>query len=357
MSGSSSTIAGDLQERVREAEAFGKRILPDVSRTFAISIRFLPGDLGRAVLTAYLLCRIADTIEDDNSTPPEERAQLLGAFLLTLTDRAAADAFPARVAHLKGDAAHLALMARTDLVLVTFRTLPARTQERVAHWVREMGVGMAKFVRAYPRGIRIQTLAEYQEYCYYVAGTVGCMLTELWHLHAPAVGKTEFDRLWVKCTAFGQALQTVNILKDIAHDAEHENSIYIPAEDLAAQGSSHETLLSPQHMEHNHAAVQRFIDLARADLNDALEYILLVPRRAIAVRAFCVLPLLFAFATLRDLSASRAMLTPGGVVKISRREVKSLMVVGLLAIVSNGALRRLVRRVTARPFTLSLTGA
>jgi farnesyl-diphosphate farnesyltransferase len=358
MSGTSShNVVGDSQERIREAEAFGKRILPDVSRTFAISIRFLPGDLGRAVLTAYLLCRIADTIEDDNSTPPEERAALLEAFLLTLTDAAAADAFPPKVAHLKGDAAHLALTARTDLVLVTFRTLPARTQERVAHWVREMGVGMAKFVRAYPRGIRIQTLAEYQEYCYYVAGTVGCMLTELWHLHAPAVGKAEFDRLWVKCTAFGQALQTVNILKDIAHDAEHENSIYIPAQDLAAHGSSHEQLLSPAHLEHNHAAVQRFIELARTDLNDALEYILLVPRRAIAVRAFCVLPLLFAFATLRDLSASRAMLTPGGVVKISRREVKSLMIVGLMAIVSNGALRRLVRRVTERPFTLSLTGA
>lgn len=347
----------DPLERIREAEAFGKRILPDVSRTFAISIRFLPGDLGRAVLTAYLLCRIADTIEDDNSTPPTERAELLDDFLRTLVDRDAADAFPAKAARLKGDAAHLALVARTDLVLVTFRTLPPRTQERVAHWVREMGLGMAKFVRTYPRGIRIQTLAEYKEYCYYVAGTVGCMLTELWHLHAPAVGKREFDKLWVKCQAFGEALQTVNILKDIAHDAQHENSIYIPAQDLQQQGSSHETLLSPQHLEHNHAAVQGFIELARHDLDDALEYILLIPRRAFAIRAFCILPLLFAYATLRDLSGSRAMLTPGGNVKISRREVKALMIVGVLALVSNNLLRRLVRRVKARPFTLVPTGA
>jgi farnesyl-diphosphate farnesyltransferase len=358
MSGTQAFIpAADPLERIREAEAFGKQILPDVSRTFAISIRFLPGDLGRAVLTAYLLCRIADTIEDDNSTAPAERAALLEEFLRTLVDREAADAFPAKAAHLQGDAAHLALVARTDLVLVTFRTLPPRTQERVAHWVREMGLGMAKFVRTYPRGIRIQTLAEYKEYCYYVAGTVGCMLTELWHLHAPAVGKAEFEKLWVKCQAFGEALQTVNILKDIAHDAQHENSIYIPAQDLQAKGSSHETLLSPQHLEHNHAAVQRFIDLARKDLDDALEYILLIPRRAFAIRAFCVLPLLFAYATLRDLSGSRAMLTPGGNVKISRREVKALMVVGILALVSNSALRRLVRRVKARPFTLVPIGA
>jgi farnesyl-diphosphate farnesyltransferase len=346
----------DPAPRIREAERFGQAILPDVSRTFAISIRFLPGTLGRAVLTAYLLCRIADTIEDDNSTTPARRAELLEAFLRTLGDREAADAFPTLAEGLQGDAAHLALVARTDLVLVLFRTLPPRTQERVAHWVREMGVGMAKFVRTYPQGIRIQTLAEYREYCYYVAGTVGCLLTELWHLHARAVGKREFDRLWVKCQAFGEALQTVNILKDIAWDAQHENSIYIPAHDLAAQGSSHETLLSPQHIEHNHKAVAHFIELARTDLDDALEYILMIPRRAVAIRAFCVLPLLFAYATLRDLSGSRAMLTVGGTVKISRREVKFLMVAGLLAIVSNAALRRLVRRVKARPFTLVPVG-
>ena len=345
--------AADPATRIRDAAQFCHAILPEVSRTFAISIRFLPGTLGTAVNVAYLLCRIADTVEDDNSTSPERRGELLDAFLRALDDRDAAEAFPALAKDLKGDSAHLALVARTDLVLVLFRTLPPRTRERVAHWVREMGLGMAKFVRQYPKGIRIQTLAEYREYCYYVAGTVGCMLTELWHEHAPAVGKAEFDRLWVKCQAFGEALQTVNILKDIAWDAQHENSIYIPADDLAAHGSGHETLLSPEHLEHNHKAVLRFIDLARTDLDQALEYILLIPRRAFRIRAFCVLPLLFAYATLRDLSGSRAMLTKGGQVKISRREVKALMIVGVLSLVSNSALRRLVRRVKARPFTLA----
>jgi farnesyl-diphosphate farnesyltransferase len=342
----------DTPARLREATRFGNLILPEVSRTFAISIRFLPGMLGRAVLTAYLLCRIADTIEDDNSTSPERRGELLDLFLRTLDDAELAELFPSIASELKGDAAHLALVARADLVMVLFRSLPPRTRDRVAHWVREMGIGMAKFVRTYPRGIRIQTVAEYKEYCYYVAGTVGCMLTELWREHARAVGQREFDRLWAKCQSFGEALQTVNILKDIAWDAEHENSIYIPASDLAAQGSGHETLLSPAHVEKNHRAVVRFIELARTDLDEALEYILLIPRRAVAIRAFCVLPLLFAYATLRDLAGSRAMLTPGGQVKISRREVKTLMVVGLIALVSNRALRGLVRRVKRRPFTL-----
>lgn len=352
----SGALVGDPTARAREARRFGRAILPEVSRTFAISIKALPGVLGDAVCTAYLLCRIADTIEDDNTTDPARRAEWLEAFLRTLDDAAAADAFPAQVATLQGDPAHLRLVAHTDLVLAGFRALPPRTRDRVAHWVREMGRGMAKFVRTYPGGIRIQTLPEYREYCYYVAGTVGCMLTELWHEHVPAVGRREFERLWTTCQTFGEALQTVNILKDIAHDAEHENSIYLPATDLEAAGSGHATLLSPAHLERNHQVVEGFIALARRDLDAALEYTLAIPRRAVRVRAFCVLPLLFAYATLRDLSRSRAMLTVGGQVKISRREVKALMITGLLAIVSNAALRRLVARVQAQPFTLLAVG-
>ena len=37
--------------------------------------------------------------------------------------------------------------------------------------------------------------------------------------------------------AFAEALQTVNILKDVAVDAEKENSVYVPEELLRAHGS------------------------------------------------------------------------------------------------------------------------
>ena len=36
--------------RLESAERFGREILPAVSRTFSLSIRVLPGGLGRAVL-------------------------------------------------------------------------------------------------------------------------------------------------------------------------------------------------------------------------------------------------------------------------------------------------------------------
>jgi farnesyl-diphosphate farnesyltransferase len=332
------------------AEGWSRAILPRVSRTFAISIRFLPGTLGNAVMTAYLLCRIADTIEDDGAMAPDRKGELFDAFLRALDDQAAADAFPDLVTEISGDPAHVALIHRTDVVCRVLRSLPKRTREHVTRWVVEMVVGMKKFVMLYPKGIRIQTLAEYREYCYYVAGTVGAMLTDLWREHAPSIGDKEYAELKERCEKFGEALQTVNILKDIAWDAEHENAIYIPARTLAEHGSGHDTLLSASHMDGNKAAVAGFIELAWKDLDEALEYLYRVPRRAIAIRAFCVLPLLYAYATLRDLSASRAMLEVGGSVKISRSEVRWLMVMGLALLWSNTALGWLVRRVRTRPF-------
>jgi farnesyl-diphosphate farnesyltransferase len=77
----------------------------------------------------------------------------------------------------------------------------------------------------------------------------------------------------------------------------------------------------------------------------------------VAIRAFCVLPLLYAHATLRDLGATHAMLTAGGSVKISRAEVRTLLVAGLMALGSNRALRGLVERVKRRPFVIGARAA
>ena len=345
------SATGSGAVRIDDAQRWAHDMLPSVSRTFALSIRFLPGMLGRAVGTAYLLCRIADTIEDDGTMSAVRKAELFDGFRHALDDEGAANAFPGLAQDIAGDRAHVELLRNTHQVCLLLRSLPERTRAIVVRWVAEMIVGMRKFVGLYPKGIRIQTLAEYREYCYYVAGTVGCMLTELWREHARSIGEREYAALWERCQKFGEALQTVNILKDIAWDAEHENAIYIPAGSLAEHGSGHDTLLDAAHMEGNKAAVGSFIELAWKDLDEALEYLYRVPRRAVAIRAFCVLPLLYAYATLRDLSASRAMLRAGGSVKISRSEVRSLMVFGLAAICSNGLLRLLVARVKRGPFT------
>lgn len=338
--------------RTPEAERFGREVLPAVSRTFALSVRVLPGMLGQAVLASYLLCRIADTVEDEPSMPAESKAALLDELLACFDDVAAADAFPARVVTLTGEPAHVRLTRNADLVFVLYRGLPTGSRAAVRRWVSEMIVGMRKFVLLYPHGIRIQHLDEYREYCYYVAGTVGYLLTDLWREHAPSIGEARYVALRERCRAFAEALQTVNILKDVATDAERENSIYIPEELLKAHGSSHAAVASGLQVEGTRAALATLVQLAWHDLEGARSYLLLIPRRAVSIRLFCVLPLLFAYATLRDLTRTPQALVRRDVVKISRREVKSLTLLGFLVILSNRGLAWLADRAMRRPVEL-----
>ena len=335
-----------------EARRFAREILPAVSRTFALSIRMLPGHLGDAVLAAYLLCRIADTVEDDPILPADHKARLLDRLAACFEAPDTAAAFASEASILTGDEAHLRLVSRSALVFSLYQSLPAGTQRHMRKWVSEMIVGMRKFVLLYPHGIRIQTLDEYKEYCYYVAGTVGYMLTDLWHEHAPSIDDALYSALRERSRAFAEALQTVNILKDVAVDAEKENSIYVPQQLLQQHGSSHDALLSPALARETREAMASLVELAWADLEQARIYLLAIPRRAYPIRLFCVLPLLFAYATLRDFTRLAASPADRKVVKITRAEVKSLTLLGMMGIMSNRALDRLIRRSAKKKLVL-----
>jgi farnesyl-diphosphate farnesyltransferase len=276
----------------------------------------------------------------------------LDLLLASFSSAQALSEFRERAASLRGEPAHLELTSNAHLVFAHFAQLPQGTRDIVRHWVTEMVTGMRKFVLLYPDGIRIQTLEEYKEYCYYVAGTVGYLLTDLWHEHSPSIGESQHRVLRERCRAFAEALQTVNILKDVAVDAERENSIYVPEQLLREHGSTHASILDGAHLPRNHSALAKLIQLAWADLEEARAYLLLIPRRAVSIRLFCILPLLLAYATLRDLAGSTAMLLPGGSVKISRREVKSLLFAIPVLVMSNWAVRRLVERVRSSAFVL-----
>jgi len=334
----------------RDAGRFCTLILPAVSRTFALGIKVLPGHLGQAVLDAYLLCRIADTIEDAPTVDPHIKATLLDDLLEAFDNPGALARLLGAARDIAGEPAHLMLTQNTDLVMEHFAQLPQPTRAIVRQWVAEMATGMRKFVLMYPHGIRIQSIAEYREYCYYVAGTVGYMLTDLWRAHSTSINAERYERLRGRCRAFAEALQTVNILKDVATDVEKENSIYIPETLLVAAGSSQRTILAPELLTNNRAALASLIEMAWHDLEEARNYLLLLPRREVSIRMFCILPLVLAYATLRDLVPSTAMLRSGGAVKITRREVKALLIAGAACVGSNWAIGQLIERVRKRPF-------
>ncbi len=338
--------------RARAARSFAQGIIGRVSRTFAIGIAVLPGDLGRAVLTGYLLCRIADTVEDDGTATAQRRQELLARFAACFDDPVLAESFATEASDIAASDAYLDLLRGTKSVFDLLHSLPPRSAAIVERWTREMTAGMSEFVGRYPAGIRIQTMAEYRRYCYFVAGTVGHLLTDLWRCHCALVGERNYARLLVNCEAFGEALQTINILKDIAWDIEHENAAFVPEELFRARGSSHRAMLEPQRQTQNRAALFELIELAKGDIAKSLDYFAALPKFALRIRIFCLLPILFAVATLREIEKSTAMLQPGGGVKIGRGEVRSLILAGSLSTISNKMTRWLVSKTGRRRFEL-----
>jgi farnesyl-diphosphate farnesyltransferase len=338
-----------------EAERASRLLIPRVSRTFALGIKMLPPRLEAPVRIGYLLCRIADTVEDDLAVTPERKAQLLDEFLTCFDDGRTAAEFGLCIAELTANDDYLELVATTGQIFLTYRQLDVKTREILRRWITEMVGGMKRIVLEHPRGIRLQTLGDFRTYCYYVAGTVGHLLTELWHEHSAMVGNSTYVRLLEDCEAFGEALQAVNILKDIAWDAEHENAIYVPAELLQANGSAHDILLDDDRRAANRRALEPLMALAQDDIERALRYIEALPAAAMRIRLFCVLPVLFAIATMRELEQSDAMLVRGGSVKIARAEVRALVVAGSTSTLTNRTLRWLVERVRKRPFIFAGT--
>jgi farnesyl-diphosphate farnesyltransferase len=341
---------------IAEADRFTRELLPRVSRTFALGVQLLPPRLELPVRVGYLLCRIADTVEDDLALDAVRKAQLLDVFAGCFDDADSADAYGATSKELTGSGDDVELVAATGDVFALYRCLDEATRAILRRWILEMVDGMRTFVLAYPRGIRIADTAEFRRYCYYVAGTVGHLLTDLWQQHSRVVDAATYARLVDDCEAFGEALQVVNILKDVAWDAERENSIYVPLDMLSAVGSSHAGILDSGRRAENRAALEPLIEIAKHDIERALCYIENLPLRAWRVRLFCVLPVLFAIATIREIDRSEAMLIPGGGVKISRAEVRNIVVASTTSTLSNKSLRVLVDLVRRHPFAFSRMG-
>lgn len=309
---------------------FCSRSLVEVSRTFAIPIRMLPSDLERAVTCGYLLCRIADTIEDTAGLSEEARDELFEAFLLVVERQHAstfAAVFARRVRVDPNDPEHR-LALGLGRVLSVVRTLSARAQHTLRRWVTEMTRGMMVYSHrdAGPDAlIAVHDVKDLERYCYFVAGTVGHLLTDLFLDGDECTGSSIVDpeterTLRRHAEAFGLGLQLTNILKDITDDYAR-GVCYVPRELASASRLSLDELLLPSRRELAHQTVAPLFTRAWEHLDGALAYALAIPEDERALRLFCLVPLFLAAETLRETERNDAQFDPTRQVKITREEV------------------------------------
>lgn len=321
---------------------FCRAILPQVSRTFALGIRLLPRSLSETVTTAYLLCRIADTIEDAPGIQPEERVRLLRLFAAGLEDSGSELGITSILKCFEPSRnPDEYLVSSADVVVRCYRALAPEQRSAILAPVREMCDGMAGFIAsaAATAGTLAgpQTFDDLERYCYYVAGTVGRILTDLFRIHAPSITENRYLALMRLSRGFGLGLQLTNIVRDLSDDHTRGQS-FIP-QDLCAQlGISAATFLTAGHEAASRRVVDAIRERALQYLEDGLTYCLTLPRREYRIRLFCILPLYFAGKTL-ELIRRRNSGTAPSRVKMSRPQVYALLGLGMAVAPNNTLLR------------------
>lgn len=319
------------------------RLLPKVSRTFALNIRILPRGLRPQVTVAYLLFRIADTIEDAPGLSLDDRTDLFEAFLDRL-DGARPLEFPEPPYLRLLDVAapsEIELLESAERIFTVFESMPASIQSIISAHVAETARGMEKTLREKTRDglLQIETWQDLDEYCYYVAGTIGIMLTRLFAEHSRHVDPDTLKRLTALGTSFGRGLQLTNMLKGVGVD-RREGRCYLPAAALAARGVHPAWILDARFQEGVRAVVEEIAGRAVQDLEDALRYTILLPRREVRLRLFCLWPLFAAVRTLGLVAAGVGVADPRTQLKIGRAELFREMALSGLHVFSNGGLRK-----------------
>ena len=223
----------------RAERAYLEQAMARVSRSFALMTPCFEAPLDGCLAIAYLLCRCADNIEDCDSPLADKRscfAQMRGALAEPATAATALCTWSGLAWDgLTTDEGAMMREGGACPVWGLYASLPAGVRDCLSRWLAEMMMGMERTLDAdaAPRFVTIDGLwilaeaRDYHRYCYYVAGTVGHLITDLAELHYELPAQVAL-RLRGEAEAAGRALQKTNILKDFMRDLDRGKS-YLPA--------------------------------------------------------------------------------------------------------------------------------
>jgi len=295
-----------------------------VSRSFALVVPWLEEPLQEQMAAAYLLCRTLDNIEDCGQ-PLAWQKERFAEFAYLLAEPTQAP----MILHqwqkyswpgLTTDEAALMTLEDGLPLWLIYASFPDHVRAVCRRWISLMAAGMESMLDidnsttvTWHGDIRIQkSVADYNEYCYYVAGTVGGLGTELviahYGLHAK-VGEELLDG----SSACGRALQKTNIVKDFVEDLQR-GVCYLPDEWLR-QVSYQPLRLAGAPIEWSHLVMQDVLH----ELRNATEYVRSIPIEAMGYRIASLVCLLPAYQTM--LSAAQhlpRLFTKDHQIKISR---------------------------------------
>jgi farnesyl-diphosphate farnesyltransferase len=169
-----------------------------------------------------------------------------------------------------------------------------------------------------------------------VAGTVGLMLTSVFTLDSKKISPEVKKKLEERSVQFGLGLQVTNIAKDFVED-QKRGWCYVPRSFFIEAGIDPLNDLLTEKPDQLLNVEKRIIEHALGYLDEALTYIVDIPRTFIRYRLFCLWPLFMAVETLSKLYQEHSFLNRQAV-KISRKDVRQITRDTSLCVLSNSAL-------------------
>jgi phytoene/squalene synthetase len=242
---------------------FYQNHLDQVSRSFSFCIARLEPELRTQVSLSYLILRVLDSIEDarwDSDQSQRECFEGFDQFMQELPQEPIWKTWLQEIPKTL-PAGEQNLLADSRLLFQELHQLPVEVRGKIQTSVLNMSRGMRSFLelRESKNSLRLKSLEEVNGYCFFVAGIVGELLTDLVGLKNQGLGKS--PKIYVQAIHFGLFLQKINLLKDQLTD-EKEGRYLIPCRN--------ELMAS-----------------LRQNAKGAVEYLLAIPYEEKGFRLFC----------------------------------------------------------------------
>jgi len=334
-----------------EEHQLGGKLLAGVSRSFYLTLKALPGGLREPLSIAYLLARAADTVADTATVADGVRLDRLCELdrLVQTGDwddgagHRFCEAMERDFAPGQTDANEAELMRRLPELFHAFQELSTRQIANIRGVLSPIVRGQRLDIERFPVDGRLRSLgtaAELDEYTWLVAGCVGEFWTKLCAEEEPAafVKHAALQHLTALGRRYGQGLQLVNILRDVAKDSSM-GRCYFPREEMEAHGFDLETVR--RDMARLAPVCEKWQRACREHLQCGIEYVESVAVKRL--RYATALPLLIGLRTLGLIErADWAQRRQG--VKVSRGEVARIALDAGIAVLRSGGVRRLAER-------------
>ena len=310
-----------------------KAILQSVSRSFYLSIKFLPRPLREPVSLAYLLARATDTIADTATIPAPTRLTTLQAFARVIagdTDFDSVAEALGNFASQQSDARERALIENLRGCITWLEQLEAADREDIRAVLRTIVRGQELDLQRFgnPAAVTsLQTAAELDEYTWLVAGCVGEFWTKLGFRKAPPFSTRSPNEMIKLGIDYGKGLQFINVLRDRGADRRAGRS-YLPAQELATRPEAE--------------VFAHWLDSAETQIGAGIDYC--VALTSWRIRFATALPALIGA---RTIALLRTPQSGEEKIKVPRKEIRRILLAGLLAVASPLALRALFDRLRA----------